>query len=309
MNDPDSFALSIIVSSPDPFAAAIAALIMICLLSVFVVFCLAMALRAWALKRKPNPRGDHLGTARAIIPMFILVVLGFALALVIALTIESVVSGSGSVPEVPESTAMMTGTPTSSVTTTEPRIVDESSTTTAAITTTAPATTTTTTQPTTTTTTLPSTTAPPPPSEPFVVDPANVLEPPPEPGSGGALGSGCAPGADALSDGVWAGWVISREDDRIDFDLACMHPTPEEPSITNGSSRLRSVPVSDVAVVYPIMDMGLLGEPIPYPMWRSSPTSAFCASLMMEPSLPTGCPLWLYINDGAVTEITEFWLP
>jgi len=147
------------------------------------------------------------------------------------------------------------------------------------------------------------------PSERFAVDLTNVPEPPPEPDSRGALGSGCAPGTDILPDGVWAGWVISREEDRVEFDLACMHPTPEEPSITNQTSRLRSVPVSTSAVVYPVTDEGLLGEPIPYPTWRSSPTSVFCASLMITPSLPDGCPLWLYVNEGAVTEIAEFWLP
>lgn len=129
-------------------------------------------------------------------------------------------------------------------------------------------------------------------------------EPLPKPGSGGAYGSGCAPGTDVLPDGDWVGWVVERRDDRVEFDLVCLYVTPEEPHISNESSRLRTVPISDVAVVYPVTDTGMPGGPIPYPTWRSSPPSDFCASLYSD-----GCPLWLHVNDGTVTEIAEFWLP
>jgi hypothetical protein len=184
-----------------------------------------------------------------------------------------------------------------------------SSSTTAPTTTTAPATATPTAlPPTTTTTTEPPTTEPSPPAEPFIVDLTNVLEPPPEPGSGGALGSGCTPGIDMFLDGVWAGWVIERAPDHVQFDLACMYSGPEEPGLQNQSNQTRSIPVSTSAVIYAIEEDVMFDTAVPYTQWQIAPISPFCADVMITPSFPSGCPVWLYVNDGVVTEITEFFL-
>lgn len=158
-------------------------------------------------------------------------------------------------------------------------------------------------------TTAPTTSTPLDPARVFVVSPGNLLEPPPQPGSGGALGSGCTPNADTLPDGVWVGWIILQQDSQFEFDLACMYATPEEPMLTNQSTRLRSVATSTAAIVYPVTEDGDIGQPIPYPTWWSSPTSRFCETVMITPSFPKGCPVWLYINGGEVTEVVEFWLP
>jgi hypothetical protein len=143
------------------------------------------------------------------------------------------------------------------------------------------------------------------PRERFVPDQTNLIEPPSLPDSGGALGSGCSPGADLLPDGVWAGWVIEREPDQVQFDLACMWAGPEEPVLQNQSNRLRSIPVSPAALVHTTEE----GGPIPYAQWKTMSTSVFCADVMITPAFPSGCPIWLYVNNGAITEITEFFLP
>jgi len=160
-----------------------------------------------------------------------------------------------------------------------------------------------------TTTTQPSTTTQPRDPAAFTVDPRSMVEPPAQPGSRGALGSGCTPGSSQLPDGIWVGWVGDATQVSVEFDLACMHPTPEEPSISNHSSQFRSVPVDPAAVVYPVLTDGLIGEPISYDTWRTGPPGSFCDSVLITPSLPSGCPVWLYVNLGAITEIVEFWLP
>lgn len=148
----------------------------------------------------------------------------------------------------------------------------------------------------------------------FAIDWADPFAPPaPQEGSDGAFGTGCSPGVDRLPDGSWAGWATHRGADAIEFDLACVRPATGDPEISNQNSRIRSVPVSPLAVVYPITDEGSFGRLInlDYPTWQSSPTGAFCASMLIAPGLPDGCPVWIFVNDGAITEVMEFlpWRP
>lgn len=173
-------------------------------------------------------------------------------------------------------------------------------TTTAATTTTAsPATTTTTTQPPTTTTTL----------DVFYSFAVHGLYPAPLPDSGGLLGSGCSPGSDTLPDGIWAGWIPARLAGRVDFDLACLLPTPEEPRISNQSTRLRTIPIAENAVVYAIKNDGHIGTAVPYQTWQIAPVNRWCEAVMIAPFFRAGRPVWVYVNGGAATEIVEFWLP
>jgi hypothetical protein len=176
--------------------------------------------------------------------------------------------------------------------TTESTAVSSSSTTRVSTTTTAATTTT-------TTTTL----------DVFYSSAVHGLYPAPFPDSGGLLGSGCSPGSDTLPDGIWAGWIAARLADRVDFDLACLLPTPEEPRISNQSTRLRTIPIAENAVVYAIKNDGHRGTAVPYQTWQTVPVNRWCEGVMIAPFFPAGCPVWVYVNGGGATEIVEFWLP
>jgi hypothetical protein len=133
--------------------------------------------------------------------------------------------------------------------------------------------------------------------------------PDPLPGSGGLLGSGCSPGSDILPDGIWGGWIVEREDQSLTFDLACVGEDPDGVGIVNSSSRLRTVDIYRQAEVSPIDNEGGLGTTMTYRQWGSMSQSDFCKSVLITPSMPPGCPAWIYVNGGSVTAIVEFWIP
>ena len=86
----------------------------------------------------------------------------------------------------------------------------------------------------------------------------------PLPGSGGAAGSGCSPGAGPLPDGVWFGYVVAKSAADIDFDLACFYygdiaytegaADGEEVNndyyVRNVNPTLRTIPVAPTVTVY-----------------------------------------------------------
>ncbi|RLE25894.1 MAG: hypothetical protein DRJ50_02065, partial [Actinobacteria bacterium] len=88
----------------------------------------------------------------------------------------------------------------------------------------------------------------------------------PRPGSDGAGGSGCAPGAGQLPDGVWFGYVSAKGGSSVDFDLACLYTgdvaiargaedgveVDIDYYIRNNNPALRTVPVATAATVYEI---------------------------------------------------------
>lgn len=121
------------------------------------------------------------------------------------------------------------------------------------------------------------------------------------PGSDGLYGSGCTPESTTLPDGIWFGEWASVSATSVEFDLACFGPGPEGPGdVTNTNPQLRSVKIHPDALVWPIGDDGTHGEePIAYDQWLTNPHSEFCGQ--------APCPVWLYINDGQVTEIVELW--
>jgi hypothetical protein len=191
-----------------------------------------------------------------------------------------------------------------------------SSSATAPTTTTAPATTTATVAATTTTTTTPTTAAPAPtttlPTTTTTVDvffsiAAHGLCPAPLPGSGGWFGSGCSPGSETLTDGIWWGYITDLSPSSITFDLVCLRfadesdddPATEDYAwvIENSNPRVRAVPVRPDALV--TCDwMHCPPTPFPYSEW------------IEDDRLPHGDQgreggLWLYINSGAVTEIGD----
>ncbi len=122
----------------------------------------------------------------------------------------------------------------------------------------------------------------------------------PLPGSGGLYGSGCTPGANSLPDGIWFGEWASVSATSAEFDLACFGPGPEGPgNVTDTNPRVRSVTIHPGAMVWPIGDDGTHGDHITYDQWLTNPHSEFCGQ--------APCPVWLYINEGQVTEIVELW--
>jgi len=147
--------------------------------------------------------------------------------------------------------------------------------------------------------------------------------PEPLPGSGAAWGSGCSPGSDILPDGIWIGFVRDLTATGITFDLACLR-TPTDSgeesawAIDNASSRVRPVPVDDEALVFcEIADCDREDlatptaegpSPMPYDDWAADTL----AWLAMYPEATTwaqgnhfGVLVWLYVNDGEITEISE----
>ena len=183
-------------------------------------------------------------------------------------------------------------------------------TTTTVATTTVPATTTTgattTTAPTATTTS----------DDPYVIEDPEFYPLSPLPGSDGAGGSGCAPGAGSLPDGVWFGYVLAKTPTEIEFDLACFYfgdiaytegaADGEEVNndyyVRNANPTLRTIPIDASASVWEI-DAGSIGYlEVAFSDWPLDPTGYL--------SCPSNwCGVWLFVNSGTVTEILEQYVP
>lgn len=174
--------------------------------------------------------------------------------------------------------------------------------------------------PATTTTMAPTTTAPITttttiiyrPDPPLTLYPAGSL-----PGSDGAAGSGCSPGAGPLPNGVWFGLAVGIEPDRIEFDLSCIYfgeiaysegaADGEEVNndfyIRNQNPALRSVPLVDPPVWTlgqfdgsgELFEVDYIDWPVPGPTYTQCPGE--------------WCTVWLYVNDGIVTDIVEQYIP
>jgi hypothetical protein len=168
--------------------------------------------------------------------------------------------------------------------------------------------TTTTTVPSTTTTLLLTTTAAPATTVTTQASTTTVLD-------DGAEGSGCTPGEGPLPDGDWYGLVISRRDESLDFDLACWFtgdaaiqasaedgeesPPPNDYYVRNANADTRDVVVGESVEVAFFPD----GDPtnvieIDYDDWP-----AMVATRGFE------LGVWLKVEDGVISEISEMWVP
>jgi hypothetical protein len=151
---------------------------------------------------------------------------------------------------------------------------------------------------------------------PYVIEDPEFYPLDPLPGSDGAGGSGCAPGAGALPDGVWFGYVLARTPAEIEFDLACFYfgeiaytegaADGEEVNndyyVRNANPTPRTIPVAPSVGVWEI-DAGSVGYlNVPFSDWPLDP-SAYIAC----PS--DWCGVWLFVNGGSVTEILEQYVP
>jgi hypothetical protein len=169
--------------------------------------------------------------------------------------------------------------------------------------------TTTTTLPPTTTTLAPTTTSTMPTTTvtseaPTTTEPGDLAE-----------GSGCTPGEGPLPDGLWFGLVTSRREASLDFDLACWFrgdaaiqasaedgeesPPPNDYYVRNSNSSTRRVLIGENAQVAFFPD----GDPnneveIDYDDW-----AAMAASRGYE------LGVWIKVEDGAISEIEEQWVP
>ena len=230
---------------------------------------------------------------------------------VVAVFLAVVVAASCSSPDESQDAAASAASATSvaaesTVATTVPPTTTEATATTTVAPTTTAATTTTTTQPTTTTTS----------GGPYVVGTPELQPLTPLPGSGGAGGSGCAPGSGPLPDGVWFGNVGGIGAASVDFDLACFYfgdiaytegaKDGEEVNndyyVRNVSPALRTVPIATGAMVFEIDAASIGYLNVPFADWPVDP-----AGYIACPS--NWCGVWLFVNGGQVTEILEQYLP
>jgi hypothetical protein len=130
-----------------------------------------------------------------------------------------------------------------------------------------------------------------------------------------AEGSGCTPGDGPLPDGEWFGFVTSRSENALDFDLACWFtgdaatqaaaedgeesPPPNDYYVRNINPVTREVPVGELVEVtfYPDGDPNNVLE-IDYDDW---------GGMVATRGFELG--VWLEIEDGAIAEIHEQWVP
>ena len=141
----------------------------------------------------------------------------------------------------------------------------------------------------------------------------------PLPGSEGAGGSGCAPGSTGLPDGIWFGLVTAKADTSITFDLACFFFGPiaveegaddgivvdpiGEVYIRNSNPTVRTITVDPSVSVYEYLEdltdtTEVPFNPVPIADWPEDPTFS-------QPCPGKYCGVWLFVNDGAVTEMLE----
>lgn len=145
------------------------------------------------------------------------------------------------------------------------------------------------------------------------------LLPPEGPSPDGSSGSGC-PGDDELPDGIWFGRLLDKVgSDAVTFDPACFFfgdaayaaaaedgvaEVTNDYHIRDDSVATRTVVVSPRAVVHGIPS----GDPsagfvtIPWVSWPGGGDGfASCPGDF--------CLVWLYVNDGVVTEVLHQWVP
>jgi hypothetical protein len=131
--------------------------------------------------------------------------------------------------------------------------------------------------------------------------------PDPLPGSDGHFGSGCSPGSEGLSDGIWFGFAREVSGTAVHLDLACL--SWADPTggwvVENSNPRVREVPVEESALVtVPWLDPPVMA----YGVWAAE-MGAFldanpAATEWVEDG-ESGVPVWLFVNGGLVTEIVE----
>ncbi|MBL8537892.1 MAG: hypothetical protein JNM59_10860 [Hyphomonadaceae bacterium] len=138
-------------------------------------------------------------------------------------------------------------------------------------------------------------------------------------GSADALGSGCAPNADTLPDGAWFGYATRWDAAGIDFDLACFYVGDAAAAqatahneefvndyyLVNNATTIRRLDVAANATAYRLSTAGGVAlERTTYADLVANPgeaTASFCPGEL--------CAVWVFVNDGRVTEVMQQFFP
>ena len=166
------------------------------------------------------------------------------------------------------------------------------------------------------TTTLGGTSTPAP--RPYSIETPGLGPPPVLPESEGPNGSGCVPGSDTLiPDGIWFGFILARTEISVTFDMACWFwgDLAEIEAANDGGEALNNyyirnqnpllfeVPIGEGATMF-WLDVGsgsFVPEPMPMAAWPGPDEAWPCPGEL--------CGVWLYINDGVITEAIEQYRP
>ncbi len=136
-----------------------------------------------------------------------------------------------------------------------------------------------------------------------------------EPISPHGEGSGCVVQGDTLPDGHWFGYVAAADEAGLSFDLACWFigeeanlaaaqdgeesPVPNDYYVRNQNNRLRNVPVGDWTVAFWLPSPGSPDEAaVDYPFWLAN-----------SGARPFQPGVWIVVEDGAVSTLTEQYTP
>jgi hypothetical protein len=137
----------------------------------------------------------------------------------------------------------------------------------------------------------------------------------------GADGSGCLADGGPLPDGIWFGFVKAWTAMSLDLDAACMFtgpeaakaatarndesPPPNDFFIANDSAVVRTIPVApDTAALRVTHDKSgnIDNQKTTYADMVANPGT-------YTPCPGNGCPVWVAVNGGVVTEVSMQYLP
>ncbi len=152
----------------------------------------------------------------------------------------------------------------------------------------------------------------------YTVDNPTLASPGSTTDSEGAGGSGCPEGGGPPADGIWYGYVTANSPNSLTFELACFYigDVAAEEAAEDGAEapndfyirktgQVSEVPVVEGGTAYTVVapaDSELRIDPIPYSDWPQDPIG-------YTPCPGEFCSVWLYVNNGVVTEILEQYLP
>ena len=128
-------------------------------------------------------------------------------------------------------------------------------------------------------------------------------------------GSGCTPGTDILPDGEWYGGVRGFDEQGFSFDLACLYvgdaaeaaaaedgeesPPPNDYYVRNENEAIRMLAVGpDTPVTWYTS-----GDP------NDEVTGTYAEWIEFLATQESYLGIWVTVENGAVTEIAEWWVP
>lgn len=134
------------------------------------------------------------------------------------------------------------------------------------------------------------------------------------PGSEGPNGSGCITGETVLGDGVWFGYVEGISGGTLTFDLACFFTgdaavtaaTEDDYEafdyyIRNKNPKTYSAALAPGAMAYYVNGSTIELVAIGAGAWPNAASFLACPG--------EWCGVWLYVNQGLVTELVEQYVP